>query len=66
MTKTVVGLFVGVFVGALVYEVIKKGEFARRAARRVSDGVQAARHAFDEGYRSVQQPSEGPLPSDAA
>jgi hypothetical protein len=65
VTKLLVGLFVGVFVGALAYEVIKKGEFARRAARRVSEGVQATRNAFGEGYRSIQQPSEQPLPTDA-
>jgi len=60
MAKLLVGLFVGVFVGALTYEVIRKGEFTRRAARRVSEGVQAAKHAFDEGYRSIQAAPEPP------
>jgi hypothetical protein len=50
----------------LAYEVIKKGEFTRRAARSVAEGVQAAKHAFDEGYRSIQRPSEQPLPAATA
>ena len=66
MTKVLVGLFVGVFVGALAYEVIKKGEFTRRAARSVAEGVQAAKNAFDEGYRTIQRPSEQPLPAASA
>jgi hypothetical protein len=62
MMKLLAGLFVGVFVGALTYEVVRKGEFTRRAARRVSEGVQAAKHAFDEGYRSIQPAPDEPLP----
>ena len=59
MGKLLVGVFVGVFVGALAYEVMRKTEFTRKAVRKVSEGVQAARQAFDEGYhRSVGEPSE--------
>jgi len=66
MTKLLAGLFVGVFVGALAYEVFKKGEFTRNAARKVSQGVQAARRAFGEGYRSIQPAAEEPRPAGTA
>lgn len=66
MGKLLVGVFVGVFVGALAYEVMRKSEFARKAVHKVSEGVQAARQAFDEGYqRSAGEPSE-PSPGMAA
>ncbi len=61
MMKVLAGLFVGVFVGALTYEIVRKGEFTRRVARKVSDGAQAARKAFNEGYHSVESASEPPL-----
>ena len=53
MMKILAGVFVGVFVGALAYEVFRKSEFTRKAARKVSEGVQAARKAFDEGYHQA-------------
>jgi hypothetical protein len=52
MMKMLAGVFVGVFVGALAYEVFRKTEFTRKAACKLSEGVQSARRAFDEGYRS--------------
>ena len=62
MMKVLAGLFVGVFVGALAFEVLKKTEFTRTAARKVSEGVQAARKAFDDGYhRASEQQPEGSL-----
>ena len=61
MMKMLAGVFVGVFVGALAYEVIRKTEFTRKAAHKVSEGVQAAKKAFGEGYhRSVGEPEESP------
>ena len=66
MGKLLVGGFVGVFVGALAYEVMRKTQFARKAMNKVSEGVHAARQAFDEGYqRSAGEPSE-PSPGMAA
>ena len=59
MVKLLAGVFVGVFVGALVYEVIRKTEFPRAAARKVSDGLQTARKAFEEGYRTRARQPEG-------
>ena len=60
MMKILAGVFVGVFVGALAYEVLKKSPFTRKAARKVSEGVHAARKAFDEGYHQAgeEQPEE--------
>jgi len=60
MIKLLAGVFVGVFVGALAFEVFRKTEFTRKAARKVSEGVRAARKAFDEGYHQAgeRQPEE--------
>lgn len=59
MVKMLAGVFVGVFVGALAYEVVRKTEFTRKAARKVSEGLDMARKAFDEGYhRTVGEPAE--------
>ncbi len=63
MTKMLAGVFVGVFVGALAYEVIRKTEFTRIAARKVSDGVHAARKAFEEGYRRSVEPQAEASPA---
>ena len=62
MIKILAGVFVGVFVGALAYEVFRKSELTRKAAYKVSEGLQAARKAFDEGFHraSEQQPKESP------
>jgi len=49
--KALAGVFVGVFFAALAYEIFRKTEFTRKAARKLSEGVQAAKKAFDEGYR---------------
>jgi uncharacterized membrane-anchored protein YhcB (DUF1043 family) len=57
MGKMLAGLFVGVFVGALAYELVKKTEIARTTARKVSEGLHSAKDAFSEGYQSVEQPS---------
>lgn len=59
--KMLAGVFVGVFVGALAYEVVRKTEFPRRAARKVSESVQAAKKAFSEGYRSVDEAESSPV-----
>ena len=61
MFKLLAGVFVGVFVGALAFEVVRKTEFTRRAARKVSESVQAAKKAFGEGYhRSTEEPEPSP------
>lgn len=49
--KVLAGVFVGVFFGALAYEVFRRTEFTRKAARKLLDGVEAAKGAFDKGYR---------------
>lgn len=49
------GLLIGVFVGAMAYEVLRKTEIAQKTARKVSGGVRSAKRAFSEGYRSTAQ-----------
>ena len=55
MGKILTGLFVGVFVGAVAYEVLKRTEIAQKTARKVSEGCRSAKRAFNEGYRSTVQ-----------
>jgi uncharacterized membrane-anchored protein YhcB (DUF1043 family) len=55
MGKVLTGLFVGVFVGAVAYEVLKKTEITQKTARKVSEGLKSAKKAFGEGYRSTTQ-----------
>lgn len=57
--KLLAGVFVGVFVGALAYEIVRKTEFTRKAARKLSDGVQSAKKAFAEGYNQSTEESAG-------
>ncbi len=57
MYKGLCTLFVGVFVGALAYELLKRTEIAQKTARKVSDGYQSAKNAFGEGYRSAVKPA---------
>ena len=58
MFKMMAGLLVGVFAGALVYEVVRKTEFVRKATRKVSEGVQASKMAFDEGFHRSRAEGE--------
>ncbi len=57
MGKVLTGLFVGVFVGAMAYELLRKTDIARSTAHRVSDAINSAKNTFVEGYRSAVQPS---------
>ncbi len=59
MGKVLTGLFVGVFVGALAYELLKKTEIAQKTARKVAEGFASAKKAFAEGYQSVESASAG-------
>jgi len=58
MGKLLTGLFVGVFVGAVAYELLKKTELARASVRKCSEGFRSAKKAFGEGYRSTARPSQ--------
>ena len=58
MGKVLTGLIVGVFVGAVAYELLKKTEIAQGTARKISEGFQSAKKAFSEGYQSAVQPSQ--------
>jgi hypothetical protein len=53
--KGLCGLFVGVFVGALAYELLKKTELGKKTARGLSKGVKSAKDAFVDGYRAVEK-----------
>jgi hypothetical protein len=50
-------LFVGVFVGALAYELLARTDIAKKTGRKLSEGLQSAKRAFSEGYRSAAQPA---------
>ncbi len=72
MFNVLTGLFVGVFVGALGYELLKKTGIAHKTGKgyellkktgiahktadKVSEGVQSTKEAFKEGYKSVEPP----------
>jgi len=56
MGKGLCGLFAGVFVGALAYELLKKTEVCQKTVRKLSEGVKSAKNAFVEGYRTVEKP----------
>lgn len=56
MFNVLTGLFVGVFVGALGYELLKKTGIAHKTADKVSEGVQSTKDAFKKGYKSVEPP----------
>ena len=57
MEKLLIGLFVGVFVGAVGYELVKKTEIAKKTTDKISKGFQSAKAAFREGYQSVEKPA---------
>ena len=53
MSKLLTGIFVGVFVGAFGYQMVKKTQVGQKATKKIVDGVDAAKKAFKEGYSSV-------------
>ena len=55
MGKGLCGLFIGVFVGALAFELLKKTEIAQKTGRKLSRSVTAAKNAFVDGYRAVEK-----------
>ncbi len=59
MCKGLCSLFVGVFVGALVVEVVRRTEVGKAAGRKVVEGYRSARNAFKEGYEAAARPSPG-------
>ena len=46
-----VGVFTGVFVGALAVKLARKTDWGQRASEKISEGLEAAKDAFVEGYR---------------
>ena len=59
----VAGVFIGVFAGALAYELVRKTESGRRVSKKVVAGLRAAKDAFMEGY---QQQADTPVAAPAA
>ncbi len=57
MCKGLCSLFVGVFVGALAYELLARTDIAKKTGRKLSEGFQSATRAFSEGYRSAAPPA---------
>ena len=59
----IAGLFVGVFVGALAYEIIKRNnpDFLTSVKKKISNGMKAATDAFIEGYKGGStEPEKAP------
>ena len=57
MGKLLGGMFVGVFLCALAYELLKETKVVESAARSVSEYLQSAKTVFKEGYQSAAQQS---------
>ena len=57
MGKALCGLFAGVFVGALAYELVRKSDIGRTAVGKITKGMKRTKRAFDEGYQSTVQSS---------
>lgn len=55
MGKLLGGMFVGVFLSALAYELLKETKVVESAARTISEYLQSAKTVFKEGYQSVAQ-----------
>ena len=53
MGKLLGGMFVGVFLGALAYELLKETKVVQSAARSVSEYLQSAKTVLKEGYQSA-------------
>ena len=56
MCKGLCSLFVGVFVGAVAFELVRRTEIGKQAGRKVADGFQSAKKAFHEGYQAAARP----------
>ena len=56
MTKLLVGVAVGVFVGAMVAEIIRKTNprFLQKMKARIKNSARAAKDAFMEGYAGAE------------
>lgn len=63
MCKGMCGLFVGVFVGALAYEILRKTDITKKAIQKVSDSIKSTKQAFSEGYESAVQPAVEEAPA---
>ncbi len=57
MCKGLCTLFVGVFVGAVAVELVRKTEVAKTVGRKVADGFSSAKKAFQEGYQASVRPA---------
>ena len=57
MGKVLVGVGVGVVVGAVVAEIIRNPEFVRSMWARLQRSAKAAKEAFAEGYPGTEKPS---------
>ena len=55
MGKLLGGMFVGVFLSALAYELLKETKVIQSAARSVSEYLQSAKTVLKEGYQSAAQ-----------
>ncbi len=46
----IAGVFVGVFIGALAHQLVKKTECGRRTGKQITAALQSVKTAFMEGY----------------
>ncbi len=57
MCKGLCSLFVGVFVGAVAVELVRRTEVGKTAGRKIADGFRSAKKAFQEGYETSVRPA---------
>ncbi len=61
VTGLLIGAFVGVFAGALAYEVLRKSGVPQAIGRKVAGGFKSAGKAFKDGYKSAR-PAPAEIP----
>ncbi len=59
MCKGLCSLLVGVFVGAVAFELVRRTEAGKNAGRKIADGFCSAKKAFQDGYQAAARPAPG-------
>ncbi len=57
MCKGLCSLLVGVFVGAVAFELVRRTEVGKSTGRKIADGYRSAKKAFQDGYQAAARPA---------